>query len=265
MTMIERAMQRMNEQPRPGQGVSLAQWPDAVHQTVAPAMNESRVGPSASASAGPDLPPPSPRSRAKAGGRHWTSRSVIAAASVCLPAVLTLAYSGGYRIALVANDGAPAASSTPALDAAPLPSRAAAPPPEVTPRRAAGVAPVDLRADAAATIRRWAAAWSERDVGRYLGFYAGQFEPPGQLSRSAWEEQRRRRILGKQRVSVVIEDLNVEMLDADRAIAQFAQTYEADDHRELRTPKTVVLAREENTWRIASETTQADAAARRSR
>lgn len=161
------------------------------------------------------------------------------------------AYVGGFA------DGAPlrgpdiaVSSSMPAPVSAMAPARAptdAATPPAAAPS-------IDVRGQVAATVRQWAAAWSARDAGRYLGFYAKEFVPPARLSRQAWEDQRRARVLGAQGITVLIEDLSVELLAAERAIVRFAQTYEAGRYRELRTPKVLILAREGDSWRIASET-----------
>ncbi len=102
-------------------------------------------------------------------------------------------------------------------------------------------------------ITAWARAWSERDVNRYLGFYAGEFIPDRGQSRSAWEAQRRKRLRAPSAISVIIHDLRLEPLTADRMIARFTQDYAADSYRETGTLKMLVLVREPAGWRIAVE------------
>lgn len=105
-------------------------------------------------------------------------------------------------------------------------------------------------------IDAWARAWSERDVSRYLGFYSSEFSPDRGVSRSAWENQRRKRLQAPSSISVSIRDLRLEPLTADRMIARFAQDYAADTYRESGTLKMLVLVREAAGWRIAVEALQ---------
>ena len=108
-------------------------------------------------------------------------------------------------------------------------------------------------------IAAWARAWSERDVSRYLGFYAGEFIPDRGLSRSVWEGQRRKRLRSPSSISVTIHELRLEPLAADRMIARFTQDYAADTYRETGTLKMLVLVREAGGWRIAVEALEAAA------
>lgn len=117
---------------------------------------------------------------------------------------------------------------------------------------AQAVAVADKRA-ALEAIDAWARAWSERDVSRYLGLYSSEFSPDRGVSRSAWENQRRKRLQAPSSISVSIRDLRLEPLGADRMIARFAQDYTADTYRETGTLKMLVLVREAAGWRIAVE------------
>ena len=117
---------------------------------------------------------------------------------------------------------------------------------------AQAVAVADKRAVLEA-IDAWARAWSERDVSRYLGLYSSEFSPDRGVSRSAWENQRRKRLQAPSLLRVSIRDLQLEPLTADRVIARFAQDYAADTYRETGTLKMLVLVREAAGWRIAVE------------
>ena len=76
-------------------------------------------------------------------------------------------------------------------------------------------------------VKRWAQAWSQRDVATYGAAYESDFRGAGGLlpaaSNAAWLRQRRETILSKQRIEVELEDLQVGMLPAfsdDTAQAQ---------------------------------------------
>ena len=65
-------------------------------------------------------------------------------------------------------------------------------------------------------VKRWAQAWSQRDVATYGAAYESDFRGAGGLlpaaSNAAWLRQRRETILSKQRIEVELEDLQVGML-----------------------------------------------------
>jgi hypothetical protein len=60
--------------------------------------------------------------------------------------------------------------------------------------------------DVEAAVQAWAAAWAAKDMSGYLGAYGKEFDPPGSMSRSAWESERRSRIVGKNKISVKVSD-----------------------------------------------------------
>ena len=57
------------------------------------------------------------------------------------------------------------------------------------------------------TVQAWAQAWSKKDINAYLKAYSPSFNPGGNLSRSAWEEQRRARIMSKKQIQSLIKDV----------------------------------------------------------
>jgi ketosteroid isomerase-like protein len=101
----------------------------------------------------------------------------------------------------------------------------------------------------------WAAAWSSKDMGGYLGAYGKEFDPPGKQSRHAWEEERRARIVGKSRISVKISDLAVSVNGA-KATARFKQAYSADALN-VSSRKTLELSKSGDRWLIVRESTVA--------
>jgi tetratricopeptide (TPR) repeat protein len=154
---------------------------------------------------------------------------------------------------------APAAVVPPPAPA-PAPAAAPKPPPVVA---AAPVAPAPAPAPAApaaasakdveSAVHAWAAAWSSKDMGSYLGSYAREFDPPGSQSRKVWEDERRARIVGKSRISVKVSDLSVSV-NGTHAVAKFKQAYSADTLN-VSSRKTLELVRAGDRWLIVREST----------
>jgi tetratricopeptide (TPR) repeat protein len=103
------------------------------------------------------------------------------------------------------------------------------------------------------TVNGWAAAWSARDVKKYLSYYGGDFQVPGGVSRKAWTDERHSRIAGKGRIEVKIESPQVA-LSGDTATVKFRQTY-VSDRLTANSRKTLVLTRQGGKWLIRQERT----------
>ncbi|MBX9870815.1 MAG: tetratricopeptide repeat protein [Burkholderiaceae bacterium] len=154
-------------------------------------------------------------------------------------------------------------AAAPATPAAPAPSVAkpAPPPPAAVsapvkpaapvPAASSPAAPADGAREVEQAVRAWAQAWSDRDMNRYLAAYDARFETPGRQDRSAWEQDRRARIVGKSRITVQLLDLQVTV-QGQRAVAKFRQDYKADTLAVL-SRKTLELTRTGNRWLIVKE------------
>jgi ketosteroid isomerase-like protein len=140
---------------------------------------------------------------------------------------------------------APAAAPAPAVAAAPAP---AAPAPSPAPAAGGGAAK-----EVESAVHAWATAWSSKDMGGYLGAYGKEFDPPGNMSRSAWEAERRSRIVGKSHISVRLSDLHVSV-NGNRAVAKFKQAYSADKLN-VSSRKTLELVKAGERWLIVREST----------
>lgn len=116
---------------------------------------------------------------------------------------------------------------------------------------AVAVNPVASLAEVETAVRAWAAAWSARDVERYLAAYAPDFTPARGQTRERWEADRRARITGKSRISVGIEGLVIS-IQGTSASAQFRQVYRADALTET-DRKTLELQRVGPRWLIRKE------------
>ncbi len=101
-------------------------------------------------------------------------------------------------------------------------------------------------------LAAWAEAWSAQQVDAYLSFYAGSYQPAGDMTAARWRELRRDRITGPRLIEVEIADLEVRRVDTRRARASFLQTYASDRYRD-RTRKILDLVLEDGRWKILRE------------
>jgi hypothetical protein len=115
-----------------------------------------------------------------------------------------------------------------------------------------------VRDQIAAAINNWAAAWSGKNVAEYFAAYAPDFRAAAGKSRAEWEADRRARILGKSKIAVSVDQLQirVEGATATTAKARFRQHYLADqlDQKSL---KFLVLVQTGGKWLIQEEFTDA--------
>jgi len=151
---------------------------------------------------------------------------------------------------------APAPAAPVAKASAPAPASAVAKAPAPAAKASVPVAAAPASAkEVESAVHAWAAAWAGKDLGIYLGAYGKEFDPPGNLSRKSWEEERRARILGKSQISVKISDLSVSF-NGGRAIARFKQAYSADTLN-VSSRKTLELVKAGERWLIVRESTGA--------
>ncbi len=159
---------------------------------------------------------------------------------------------------------APAPAPAPAARPAPAPAPAAAAPvappaaaAAPAPSAAATAAPAgDARAmakDVEGTVQAWAAAWAAKDMNGYLGAYGKEFNPPGNQTRKAWEDERRARIVGKNKIVVKVSDMDVKVTGT-KAVARFRQAYAADALN-VNSRKTLELVKTGDRWAIVREST----------
>jgi len=155
---------------------------------------------------------------------------------------------------------APAAAPAPAPAAKPAPAPAPAvatpaptPAPTAAPTPTPAAASAGAEKDVEAAVRSWAKAWSDKDMNGYLGSYGQNFDPPGKQARKAWEEDRRARIVGKSKISVVLSNLSISV-QGNKATARFKQDYSADSLN-ITSRKTLDLAKVGDRWVIVKEST----------
>ena len=152
---------------------------------------------------------------------------------------------------VAASAAAPVAAALPASTPKPVAAPTTTVPP-ATPAPASAAAG-GAEKEVAAAVRAWADAWSEKDVDTYLSSYGANFDTPGSQSRSAWEADRRARIVGKSRISVKLSNLSVAV-QGGKAVARFKQDYSANSLN-VSSRKTLDLAKVGERWVIVKEST----------
>ena len=146
---------------------------------------------------------------------------------------------------------APAPTTAPAATAA-APAATPAPAPAAVPDAAKQEAAKDAK-EVTAAVQAWAAAWAAKDMKAYLGAYGKDFDPPGRMTRAAWEKEREARIVGKSKITVQVSDLNVSV-NGNKATARFRQAYSADSLN-VSSRKTLDLVESNGRWLIVREAT----------
>lgn len=102
------------------------------------------------------------------------------------------------------------------------------------------------------TVNTWAAAWSAKDVKKYLSFYAADFRLPDGESRAAWEAARHERISKPKSIQVGISGATVIFSDSNHATVKFHQSYRAS-HLKTSGNKTLLMVKSGGNWLIQEE------------
>ena len=131
----------------------------------------------------------------------------------------------------------------PAAKAAPV----AKPTPVKGPAKAANNADDVIKA-----VNAWAKAWSDNDVGGYLGHYAADFETPKGETRERWESQRKARIAKPRKIQVEVDSPKVVFKDGGRVSVTFRQHYQSGGLKVAST-KTLVMVKSGDKWLIQQE------------
>jgi ketosteroid isomerase-like protein len=132
------------------------------------------------------------------------------------------------------------------------PAKAAEKAPEKAPEKAAEKAAPRSNDDVIRSVNAWARAWASNDVPGYLSFYAPDFQTPGGMSRSAWENERKQRIAKPRKIEVDVQNPAVKFDDKSRAIVTFRQQYKSPPLNVTST-KTLVMVKSGDKWLIQQE------------
>ena len=102
------------------------------------------------------------------------------------------------------------------------------------------------------SVHAWAAAWSAKDVKKYLSSYAPDFKTPDGESRADWEALRSERVSKPKSIKVGISKAHVKFTDATHATVTFKQSYRASHFRSSDS-KTLVMVKSDDKWLIQEE------------
>jgi tetratricopeptide (TPR) repeat protein len=125
-------------------------------------------------------------------------------------------------------------------------------PPTASASSSAIAAPADDARAVTAAVHAWASAWSRKDMDDYVGAYVRDFKG-SDTSASAWQSNRRERIMSKRRISVEVSGLKIDIVK-DVAKVSFRQAYSADLLR-ISSQKTLELEQRSGKWLIRKEST----------
>lgn len=133
--------------------------------------------------------------------------------------------------------------------AAPAAPLAATPKPVAKPEPAAPAAAEQAVQD---SVEGWAAAWSSRNVKKYLSYYAADFKTPDGESRSSWAASRRDRINRPKHIEVKLSHISVDLTDSTHATVKFHQNYRASNFKAAG-GKTLLMVKSGSSWFIQEE------------
>lgn len=207
----------------------------------APAADASAATPEAAA---PKAVPEAPSGAPPPASPGATTSETVPAAAAQVPVASTSAPAAAPSSSPVFAASAPAP-----VAAVPVAASAISSPP-AQPARAEPATAAPTRVLAA--LESWRAAWSSRDIERYLSMYASDFRPPAGLTRARWEAQRRERIRKSSFIVVKLVDPQVSIAGDAAATAVFTQIFESDSIKESGR-KTLALVQQGGDWKIRDE------------
>lgn len=115
-----------------------------------------------------------------------------------------------------------------------------------------GLATSDQSKEILKTVQDWAAAWSSKNIRKYLSYYAADFKTPNGESRTDWETAREARIKKPKSIRVSLSNASVKFSDNDHALVEFRQSYSAS-HFKTTGSKTFLMEKSGKKWLIQEE------------
>ncbi|MDO9052734.1 MAG: tetratricopeptide repeat protein [Gallionella sp.] len=143
------------------------------------------------------------------------------------------------------KSAAPVAVAKPVVNATAAPAQAPAQAPAASDKMLAVLEAVDS----------WAAAWSSKNVKKYLSHYANDFKTPDGESRKAWAETRKDRISRPKYIDVKVSNGTVDFTDDTHATVKFHQDYRASNFK-ASGRKTLLMVKSGGKWLIQEERTR---------
>jgi Flp pilus assembly protein TadD len=140
---------------------------------------------------------------------------------------------------------APVAVAKPVVNTTAAPAQAPAQAPAASDKMLAVLEAVDS----------WAAAWSSKNVKKYLAHYARDFKTPDGESWKEWAETRKDRIKRPKHIDVKVSNGTVDFTDDTHAIVKFHQDYRASNFK-ASGRKTLLMVKSGGNWLIQEERTR---------
>jgi hypothetical protein len=105
-----------------------------------------------------------------------------------------------------------------------------------------------------AFIIGWSHAWESQNIDNYLTAYRSGYTPKGYRSHENWVSERRRRILGKNKIEIDLSDIRITSIGNSGYQVDFVMAYRSDNYRD-RSEKRLILETVKSQIRIRSEQT----------
>jgi len=150
---------------------------------------------------------------------------------------------GNQPTPMISNAAAPVTAQT----------SAAAPVAMASPKSLAAAEP-PLTTPVSQRLLDWAAAWSTKDVTRYLSFYDASFKPNG-VNRSKWFANRTKLLRKDGPIELKISNVQRHSVNANQVETKFEQNYVSKDFKD-KSLKTLVWKRNGSDWYIIKESTR---------
>jgi outer membrane protein assembly factor BamE len=154
---------------------------------------------------------------------------------------------------------APAAAATSAATAPAASTPAPAPAPAAPPAPSASAPAKDMVAselarietEVVAMLEDWRSAWAEKNVAKYIAFYAPEYKGE-YTNRSTWEAQRRQRLAAAKNIRIDMTDARVLITAPEKARVSMQQRYRSDGFEESGA-KSLYLVKRGGRWLIENE------------
>ena len=103
-------------------------------------------------------------------------------------------------------------------------------------------------------IINWAKSWQDKKLEEYFSFYSLDFTSSYFENNELWKKDRGKRILGKGKIEIKVENLSTEFIidKEEKAIVQFQQKYISKKYSDV-VIKKITLKKNKNKWVIVSE------------
>jgi hypothetical protein len=102
------------------------------------------------------------------------------------------------------------------------------------------------------SVNNWVNAWTSQDVPLYLESYSQEFVPSKELSRGAWESERKIRLMEPDYIKVTLSDIKVNQYGENIADVDFIQYYQSNTYTD-EVKKQLSMQNIGNQWLIIKE------------